>query len=221
MELAKKLALGVLAMIMVSVGVTLKMGVFDWMVLVGTFFGILSYGIPTAILHFTRGDRKKVLDKKDLASCLKAINRELRSPTGGTAIRWDEGLDRNVELKRYKSPDGNLVPFLAIRTHTNNDQGVVIIADVEEERIVRYNSSPPPQMLANPWYKFDPFNIKAQMRSGYQPFGARGRRRKGVTLHWGDEQDDYNQDYSPEPNQELINKTIQGMGKGEEIGGGN
>lgn len=162
------------------VGLSMYFGLYDaW-----AFFGVMFYTFVffVFIIYLTYDNYRRISErarfqekKMSIAYCWNKVNTELRQMTGGDGLEWDGGLGRKSELKYYGSGATKKAFRSMYGNLSNQRQAVIIIYNVEEEIISRYVANPSPDLIQDPFYKFDPFNTDRERMNMFNPYASRSR----------------------------------------------
>lgn len=151
---------------------------------VHSFYGIaiilVEYIIGYAYVSYMwRKDQEDLSEKKNLAYCWKRAGELIQQIPGGVSIEWQSGDGRKSEIRNFydNQTKRSFRAFYGLLSRTR--QPVVVIYDVDLDDIARYNASPPPQMLENPYYEFKPFFNEMAQQASMQRMMGRNRGRKG------------------------------------------
>lgn len=213
---------GGLVSALVLVIISLSFGLFNAWTFFGIIFYILVYVAMYIYLRKTYLDRlaeqeNERMQKRKFDYCWARANEILRNMASGQGLEWDRGKNRRSEFqtfydgvqhREFRSMEGNL---------SDTQERVVIIYDIDKDDIVRIDASPSTEVLKNHFYKFNPFRSSAGgMYGGYgSPYGYGGiprSKRKGVSIHIGDD-DDVNDfdEMRKQPPQDAVNKAVEAL----------
>lgn len=191
-----------------------------------TFFGIIFYVLVYVVMYLylrnaylnrLADEQNELAQKRKFDYCWRRANQILLRMTGGQGIEWNQGRSRRsewqtfydgVQHREYMSMEGNL---------SKTQQQIVIIYDIDRDNIVRLDTSPSTDVLKNHYYKFNPFRSATgggvgmygnPYAGGYRP------KKKNVSIHIGDDYDDYDE-MKRQPPQEAVDKAIETLNDGK------
>ncbi len=185
------------------------------------------YGISIIITEYTVGyvyvvymwkkDQLGDGDKKNIAYCWKRTGELLQQMPNGVSIEWQSGEGRRSEMRNFydNTTKRSYRAFFGLLTRTR--QPVVVIYDMDLDDIARYEASPTPQLLENPWHEFKPFyNEMAQQANMQRMMGkGRGRRGRGFSRYGGFENIPVRQDNLGQDVDQMANDIVEGGSEDE------
>jgi len=174
--------------IVISIALVVGLSMYFELYNAWAFFGVMFYTFLffVFIIYLTYdnyhriSERAKFQEKKmSISYCWNKVNTELRQMTGGDGLEWAGGLGRKSELKYFGS-GVNKKAFRSLYGNLSNQrQAVVIIFNVDDEIISRYSANPSPDLIQDPFFKFDPFNSDRDRMmggmNGYNPYSLHSR----------------------------------------------
>lgn len=213
-------------LIVVVVGVSLFFKLYDgW-----AFFGVLFYtGIFILFYVFLSYDehkrkqekKQKNIKKLSLQYAWERINYLLQRMAGGDGLEWDSGFGKKSEIK-YFSDGKKQKPYRAVLGRLSNQgQQVIIIFDIDEDEIVKYNASPSPEQIINPFHDFDPYSQNTNI-SQYPRYDRYDKHHSGSRYNRGGlypskpaTNNELSFDDMPaSPNDDLVRKTLDKLDNG-------
>lgn len=149
------------------------------------FFGVMFYTVIffVFIIFLSYDNSRRIAEKKrlqekksSLTYCWSKVNDLLKRMPGGEGLEWARGFGRKSEVKYFGTGENKKTYRSLYGTLSYSRQLVVIIFDVDDEVIAKYEASPSPSVIDDPFYKFDPTN--SQSHSSI-PYDYRNRSRYG------------------------------------------
>lgn len=147
-------------------------------------YSFLSLGLPLTSLvvgigyvnYLTARETREVDNKKSFDYCWKKVNESLSRMTGADTISWEGGFGRKSDT-RVISDGQTSKEFMSFYAYSSrNKQTIVLIWNITDERIARYNADPGRNVLDDPFYDFKPFqknevsDFDRMRRYGVQPY---------------------------------------------------
>ena len=158
--------------------IIISLGFFDGWVFFGMVFYIALFigGYFYIIIGWQKDKEAEMQEhqrKQKFEWCFRRINETLRKMPGGQGIEWDAGFGRVSDFKTFNDGVQNK-PFRSVLGYLQGTQQlVIVIYDIDNDDIAKYNANPSPAEIADHFHNFDPFKRRS---SGFGTGFSRYRR---------------------------------------------
>jgi len=214
---------GILLLLLIII---ISLGFFN----VWIFFGLLFYvglylgGYIFVMVSFNHMEESRINDSNRKAKfdwCIERVNKILTKMPGGQGLEWDQGTGRVSEFKSYfdgvqNKPFRSMLGYLA-----KSQQLVLIIYDIDNDDIVRFNANPSNNVVEDHFFSFNPFKRETGFSGGqigrpqrYDKYGRKVKssyHNKGISIHMNDGDDgvdSYENMNRPKPDKDAIENAV-------------
>lgn len=186
----------VLSIVVISLGFFSGWVFFGMIFYIGLFVGGYFY-IIIAWQNDKETEQYENQRKQKFDWCFRKANEALRNMPGGQGIEWDSGFGRVSDFKTFNDGTQNK-PFRSILGYLSGTQQLVlIIYDIDNDDIVKYDANPSPDIITNHFHNFNPFKSGRSGGFGgdfaprYDRYGRKTSRarRGGISIHMNPDDD--------------------------------
>jgi hypothetical protein len=196
----------------VSIAITTYLHAWDSHSFWGMFIVTITYiALIAFMVWYANYLSKKNEDKYNMRIAWENVCKNVQSFPGENTLEWAKGINRNGERKIYYkgSVEKNYFAFFGILNL--NRQYAIIIWCIEENAIVRYNTTNDPKMMGDPWHDFTPFE-NAAPETGM--FNINDKRLRGrMNIPYGEPSGSYN---TPMPDANVLEDFHRNQNKGSD-----
>lgn len=202
-------------LLVISILTTWYFKIFEPQAFYGMFIIAMAYIAGYIYLVLSkRSDDAAANTVKTLDYCWKKAGEVLQRMPGGTSIEWAQGKGRRGEMRVFYENNKRRSYRALYGISSITKRPVVVIFDMDQDDIARYNSNPSPEVLEDPFAGFKPFynpmaeNMMKQ-RMMMMRGGKRGRRGMGgLTINYG-EGGGFGGDMT-EPDDDIVDSALPG-----------
>lgn len=213
--------LGILVVVFIASLYFEVFNVFSFLGIMVVVLSVVAGGIALNIydkMKITK-DIKDENSKVKISNIFRRINEELATMPDGDTVNWDSGKSRTIKSKIFSDGKKNWTFRAYFGTLVTNNELVVVIYDVDNDTVFDYYTNPGPDLLLDPFKNFNPIqsNVSDDLllrRALLQrKYGQKGRKlvfNIGDDLSTGGGTDSDSDEFTVEPDSELVDKAIGG-----------